>query len=96
MQIEALSPVAAAANTFAEEYKSFATAVDATRHTLPVNNVHIGEDPEQFLGEICSTFYFYDICILYCAVFGYVFVKRYIVGCEVIKYETLCVTEGLK
>lgn len=58
MQIEALSPVAAAANTFAEEYKSFATAVDATRHTLPVKNVHIGEDPEQFLGEICSTFYF--------------------------------------
>lgn len=63
MQIEALSPVAAAANTFAEEYKSFATAVDATRHKLPVKNVHIGEDPEQFLGEICSTFYLF--CHLY-------------------------------
>ncbi|XP_067226674.1 HAUS augmin-like complex subunit 8 isoform X1 [Chanodichthys erythropterus] len=51
LQIEALTPVAAAATTFAEEYKSFATAVDATRHQLPVKNVHIGEDPEQFLDE---------------------------------------------
>lgn len=57
MQIEALTPVAAAAKTFAEEYKSFATAVDATRHQLPVKNVHIGEDPEQFLGEICLTIF---------------------------------------
>ncbi|KAG1955730.1 HAUS augmin-like complex subunit [Pimephales promelas] len=51
VQIEALTPVAAAANTFAEEYKSFAQAVDATRHKLPVKNVHIGEDPEQFLDK---------------------------------------------
>lgn len=55
MQIEALAPVAAAANTFAEDYKSFATAIDATRHKLPVKNVHIGEDADQFLGEICLT-----------------------------------------
>ncbi len=55
MQIEALSPVAAAVNTFAEDYKSFATAIDATRHSLPVKNVDIGEDAEQFLGEICLT-----------------------------------------
>ncbi|XP_067302829.1 HAUS augmin-like complex subunit 8 [Pseudorasbora parva] len=51
LQIESLSPVAAAANTFSEEYKSFATAVDATRHKLPVKNVHIGENPEQFLDK---------------------------------------------
>ncbi|RXN09269.1 HAUS augmin-like complex subunit 8 isoform X1 [Labeo rohita] len=51
LQIEALAPVAAAANTFTEEYKSFATAVDATRHKLPVKNVHIGEDAGQFLDK---------------------------------------------
>jgi len=55
MQIDALGPVAAAVNTFAEDYKSFATAIDATRHSLPVKNVDIGEDAEQFLGEICLT-----------------------------------------
>uniref|UniRef100_A0A8C1X999 Si:ch211-153a8.4 n=1 Tax=Cyprinus carpio TaxID=7962 RepID=A0A8C1X999_CYPCA len=51
MQIEALAPVAAAANTFAEEYKSFTTAIDATRHKLPGKNVHIGEDAGQFLDK---------------------------------------------
>ncbi|XP_016308698.1 HAUS augmin-like complex subunit 8 isoform X2 [Sinocyclocheilus anshuiensis] len=51
LQIEALGPVAAAANTFAEEYKSFATAIDATRHKLPVKNVDIGEDAGQFLDK---------------------------------------------
>lgn len=51
LQIEALTPVAAEANTFAEEYKSFATAIDATRHKLPVKDVHIGEDAGQFLDE---------------------------------------------
>uniref|UniRef100_A0A8C1L7W7 Si:ch211-153a8.4 n=1 Tax=Cyprinus carpio TaxID=7962 RepID=A0A8C1L7W7_CYPCA len=51
MQIEALAPVAAAANTFAEEYKSFTTATDATRHKLPGKNVHIGEDAGQFLDK---------------------------------------------
>jgi len=78
MQIEALTPVAAAANTFAEEYKSFAQAVDATRHKLPVKNVHIGEDPEQFLGEICSAYYFMMFVFIYCAILGYVFVKHVI------------------
>ncbi|KAL1249713.1 hypothetical protein QQF64_020718 [Cirrhinus molitorella] len=51
LQIEALSPVAAAANTFAEEYKSFAIAIDATRHKLPVKDVHIGEDAGQCLDK---------------------------------------------
>lgn len=51
LQIDALGPVAAAVNTFAEDYKSFATAIDATRHSLPVKNVDIGEDAEQFLDK---------------------------------------------
>ncbi|XP_051518850.1 HAUS augmin-like complex subunit 8 isoform X2 [Myxocyprinus asiaticus] len=51
LQIEALGPIAAASNKFSEEYKSFATAIDATRHKLPVKNVHIGEDTGQFLDK---------------------------------------------
>nr|XP_055044429.1 HAUS augmin-like complex subunit 8 isoform X1 [Misgurnus anguillicaudatus] len=51
LQIEALGSVASAASGFSEEYKSFATAIDATRHKLPVRNVHIGENAEQFLDK---------------------------------------------
>ncbi|XP_026055190.1 HAUS augmin-like complex subunit 8 [Carassius auratus] len=51
LQMEALAPVAAGANTFAEDYKSFATAIDATRHKLPVKNVDIGDDADQFLDK---------------------------------------------
>lgn len=64
MQIEALAPVAAAANTFAEEYKSFTTAIDATRHKLPGKNVHIGEDAGQFLGLIRLTWRKKLYCVL--------------------------------
>ncbi|XP_043081138.1 HAUS augmin-like complex subunit 8 isoform X1 [Puntigrus tetrazona] len=49
LQIEALGPVAAEVNTFAEDYESFASAIDATRHKLPVKNVDAGEDADQFL-----------------------------------------------
>ncbi|TRY54083.1 hypothetical protein DNTS_034503, partial [Danionella cerebrum] len=51
LQMEALGPVASAAKAFADEYSSFATAIDATRHKLPVKHVHIGEDAEQFLND---------------------------------------------
>ncbi|XP_056589572.1 HAUS augmin-like complex subunit 8 [Triplophysa dalaica] len=51
LQIEALGSVAAAGNTFSEEYKSFARAIDATRHKLPIKNVHIGENAGHFLAE---------------------------------------------
>ncbi|XP_051516483.1 HAUS augmin-like complex subunit 8 [Myxocyprinus asiaticus] len=51
LQIESLGPIAAAANKFSEEYESFATAIDATRHKLPVKNVHIGEDTGKFLDK---------------------------------------------
>ncbi len=69
MQIEALGPVAAAVNTFTEDYKSFATAIDATRHSLPVKNVDIGEDADQFLGEICLTWRKTTLC---CSRYGFI------------------------
>ena len=51
LQIAALTPVADAAQQFTEEYRSFATAVDTTRHELPVKNLHIEGDRREFLGQ---------------------------------------------
>ncbi|KAF7663080.1 hypothetical protein LDENG_00218750 [Lucifuga dentata] len=50
LQISALTPVAEAATQFTTEYKSFATAVDITRHELPVKNIYIEGDRREFLG----------------------------------------------
>ncbi|KAG7230821.1 hypothetical protein INR49_019635, partial [Caranx melampygus] len=50
LQIAALTPVAEAAKQFTEDYKCFATAVDATRHELPVKNFYIDGDRREFLG----------------------------------------------
>ncbi|XP_066528645.1 HAUS augmin-like complex subunit 8 [Hoplias malabaricus] len=49
LQIAALSPAAAMAKQFTEEYKVFATAIDTTRHELPVKNFHIEDDRGKFL-----------------------------------------------
>ncbi len=49
-QIAALTPVADAAKEFTKDYMSFATAVDTTRHELPVKNFYIDEDRREFLG----------------------------------------------
>lgn len=49
-QIAALTPVADAAKEFTKDYKSFATAVDTTRHELPVKNFYINGDRREFLG----------------------------------------------
>ncbi|XP_076840573.1 HAUS augmin-like complex subunit 8 [Brachyhypopomus gauderio] len=49
LQIEALTPLAETANQFTGEYKAFATAIDTTRHELPVKNLHIEEDGGKFL-----------------------------------------------
>ncbi|XP_030640132.1 HAUS augmin-like complex subunit 8 [Chanos chanos] len=55
LQITSLTPLAAAAEQFAQEYRSFATAIDTTRHELPVKNIHIEEDRGQFLdGAVVS------------------------------------------
>ncbi|XP_058494756.1 HAUS augmin-like complex subunit 8 [Solea solea] len=51
LQIAALSPVAEAAKQFTKEYKSFATAVDTTRHELPVKNFYIDGDRREFLDK---------------------------------------------
>lgn len=49
LQIASLTPVAEAATHFTEEYKSFATAVDTTRHELSVKNIYMDGDQWEFL-----------------------------------------------
>ncbi|XP_022615326.1 HAUS augmin-like complex subunit 8 [Seriola dumerili] len=51
LQIAALTPVAEAAKQFTEDYKCFATAVDTTRHELPVKNFYIDGDRREFLDK---------------------------------------------
>ncbi|XP_053178470.1 HAUS augmin-like complex subunit 8 [Scomber japonicus] len=55
LQIAALTPVAEAAKHFTKEYKSFGTAIDTTRHELPVKNFYIDGDRSEFLekAEAC-------------------------------------------
>ncbi|XP_077964635.1 HAUS augmin-like complex subunit 8 isoform X2 [Gasterosteus aculeatus] len=49
LQIAALTPVVETAKQFTKDYKSFATAVDTTRHELPVQNFYIDGDRMEFL-----------------------------------------------
>lgn len=51
-QIEMLSPYEAVAERFKEQYKTFATALDTTRHELPVKSVHLDGDGQQFLDSL--------------------------------------------
>ncbi|XP_027000450.1 HAUS augmin-like complex subunit 8 isoform X1 [Tachysurus fulvidraco] len=51
MQIVALTPVAETAQQFTEEYKTFASAIDTTRHELPIKNLHVEENREEFLDK---------------------------------------------
>ncbi|MBN3303190.1 HAUS8 protein, partial [Amia calva] len=51
LQIAVLTPVVAAADQFKQQYKAFATAVDTTRHELPVHNVQMEGDRKEFLGR---------------------------------------------
>ena len=51
LQIEMLSPYEAVAERFKEQYKTFATALDTTRHELPVKSIHLDGDGQQFLGR---------------------------------------------
>ncbi|KAL7396155.1 hypothetical protein ABVT39_001242 [Epinephelus coioides] len=51
LQIAALTPVAETARQFTKDYKSFATAVDTTRHELPVKNFYIDGDRMEFLDK---------------------------------------------
>ncbi|XP_036705100.1 HAUS augmin-like complex subunit 8 isoform X3 [Balaenoptera musculus] len=58
-EIEMLSPCEAIAGCFKERYKTFATALDTTRHELPVRSVHLDGDGQCFLdklqGELTTT-----------------------------------------
>ncbi|XP_028354870.1 HAUS augmin-like complex subunit 8 isoform X2 [Physeter macrocephalus] len=58
-QIEMLSPCEAIAGCFKERYKTFATALDTTRHELPVRSVHLDGGGQCFLdklqGELTTT-----------------------------------------
>lgn len=49
-QIEVLSPLVALCEQFKEQYKSFAASLDATRHELPIKNIHIEGDKQTYLG----------------------------------------------
>uniref|UniRef100_A0A8C5EVL5 HAUS augmin-like complex subunit 8 n=1 Tax=Gouania willdenowi TaxID=441366 RepID=A0A8C5EVL5_GOUWI len=51
VQISSLAPVADAAKQFTNDYKSFSSAIDTTRHELPVKNYYIDEDRSEFLDK---------------------------------------------
>ncbi|KAM3876085.1 uncharacterized protein ACN63O_022594 [Diretmus argenteus] len=51
LQTAALIPVAEAGKQFTKEYKSFAAAIDTTRHELPVKNFYIEGDRREFLDK---------------------------------------------
>ncbi|XP_053451910.1 HAUS augmin-like complex subunit 8 isoform X2 [Nycticebus coucang] len=51
-QITMLSPFEEVATRFKEQYKTFATALDSTRHELPVRLVHMGRDKQQYLDTL--------------------------------------------
>ncbi|KAJ6664334.1 hypothetical protein lerEdw1_008553 [Lerista edwardsae] len=51
-QLEMLSPVAKHCVKFQEEYKHFATALDSTRHELPVKEIYVEENKGQYLADL--------------------------------------------
>ncbi|XP_018872146.1 HAUS augmin-like complex subunit 8 isoform X2 [Gorilla gorilla gorilla] len=51
-QIEMLSPFEAVATRFKEQYRTFATALDTTRHELPVRSIHLEGDGQQLLDAL--------------------------------------------
>ncbi|NWZ87273.1 HAUS8 protein, partial [Poecile atricapillus] len=51
-QIEVLSPLVAVCEQFKEQYKNFAASLDATRHELPIKNIHIEGDKQTYLDEL--------------------------------------------
>ncbi|XP_035203927.1 HAUS augmin-like complex subunit 8 [Oxyura jamaicensis] len=51
-QMEVLSPLVSILGRFKEQYKSFAASLDATRHELPMRNIHIEGDRPTYLDEM--------------------------------------------
>ncbi|KAL0609571.1 HAUS augmin-like complex subunit 8 [Plecturocebus cupreus] len=50
--VQMLSPFEAVAKRFREQYKTFATALDTTRHELPVRSIHLEGDGRQLLDAL--------------------------------------------
>ncbi|NXG44502.1 HAUS8 protein, partial [Psilopogon haemacephalus] len=51
-QMEVLSPLVPACDRLKEQYESFAVSLDATRHELPIKDIHIGGDRQAYLDEL--------------------------------------------
>ncbi|NXA42428.1 HAUS8 protein, partial [Eudromia elegans] len=51
-QMEFLAPLVTICEKFKEQYKAFATSLDATRHELPVKNMHIEGDTLTYLDKL--------------------------------------------
>ncbi|XP_068276825.1 HAUS augmin-like complex subunit 8 isoform X2 [Nyctibius grandis] len=51
-QMEVLSLLVPVCEQFKEQYKSFAVSLDATRHELPIKNIHIEGDMLTYLDEL--------------------------------------------
>ncbi|XP_039194468.1 HAUS augmin-like complex subunit 8 isoform X2 [Crotalus tigris] len=51
-QLEILGPVSEQCPQFKEDYKHFATALDTTRHELPMKDIYTEEDMGQYLAEL--------------------------------------------
>ncbi|NXW91803.1 HAUS8 protein, partial [Alopecoenas beccarii] len=51
-QMEVLSPLVPVCEQFKEQYKSFAVSLDATRHELPIKNIHIEGDMLTYLDDL--------------------------------------------
>ncbi|XP_017356699.1 HAUS augmin-like complex subunit 8 isoform X2 [Cebus imitator] len=51
-QVQMLSPFEAVATRFREQYRTFATALDTTRHELPVRSIHLEGDGQQLLDAL--------------------------------------------
>lgn len=51
-QMELLSPFEAVCERFKEQYKTFATALDTTRHELPLRSIHLEGDGHQLLDAL--------------------------------------------
>ncbi|NXF75643.1 HAUS8 protein, partial [Sclerurus mexicanus] len=51
-QMEVLSPLVPVCQQFQEQYKGFAASLDATRHELPIKNIHVEGDKQTYLDEL--------------------------------------------
>nr|XP_006126871.1 HAUS augmin-like complex subunit 8 [Pelodiscus sinensis] len=51
-QVEVLGPLVTTCEQFKNKYKTFATALDITRHELPVKNIHIEGNRHRYLEDL--------------------------------------------